>query len=145
MKSFKIPSLKKNEMMYLGSALLIIVLIAIGVMLYMKNKPKKEKFDANDRKVLYFFRAEWCGHCQRFKPVWDEFVHDAMTSSEFSNVEIVELDIDKEESKPLMKKHGVQGFPHVVLTGESQADVVFHDARTKEALQQFLRNNTKRA
>ena len=140
MKSFKIPSLKKNEMMYLGSALLIIVLIAIGVMLYMNNKPNKEKFDAG-RKVLYFFRAEWCGHCQRFKPVWDDFVHDAMTSSEFQNVEIVELDIDKEESKPLMKKHGVQGFPHVVLTEESKPDIVFHDARTKEALQQFLRNN----
>jgi thiol-disulfide isomerase/thioredoxin len=140
MKSFKIPSLKKNEMMYIGSALLFLVLVAIGVMLYMKNKPNKEKFE-NAKKVLYFFRAEWCGHCQRFKPVWDEFVHDAMTSSEFPNVEIVELDIDKEESKPLMKKHGVQGFPHVVLAEESRPDIVFHDARTKEALQQFLRNN----
>jgi thiol-disulfide isomerase/thioredoxin len=141
MKLGNLSIVKRNKMISLGLVfVLVLIAVGIGLMKYKKQHSNKEHF-GGAKKTLYFFRAEWCGHCQRFKPVWDEFVHDAMTSNDFPNIEIVELDIDKEESKPLMQKHNVHGFPHVVLAEEGKSDIVFNEARTKEALQQFCKHN----
>jgi thiol-disulfide isomerase/thioredoxin len=142
MKFGNISLLKNNKMICLGLVFVVLlIVVGIGLITYKKHYSNEEHFGSGAKKTLYFFRAEWCGHCQRFKPVWDDFVHDAMTSNDFPNIEIVELDIDKEESKPLVQKHNVHGFPHVVLAEEGNSDVVFNEARTKEALKQFCKNN----
>ncbi len=87
-------------------------------------------------KTMFFFRADWCGHCTRFKPVWDDFKTES--KKKFPDLELIELNVDDEASKPLMEKHNVRGFPHVVLTGDSMDDVVFNKNRTKEDLLAFI-------
>jgi thiol-disulfide isomerase/thioredoxin len=102
----------------------------------MSKGKKTEGFNTDANKKLLFFKADWCGHCTRFKPVWDEFKEESKTK--YPNVELMELNIDNEESKPLMQKHNVRGFPHVVLTSENTDDVVFTRNRTKEDLLAFI-------
>jgi thiol-disulfide isomerase/thioredoxin len=98
---------------------------------------KTETFNGeSETKTLMFFKADWCGHCTRFKPVWDEFKQEC--NIKYPNVSLKELNIDDEASKPLMEKHNVRGFPHVVLTGENTEDVVFNKNRTKEDLIAFI-------
>ena len=118
---------------------IIVALLGYGAY-YMKQKNSKETFDGgnNNGKTLIFFKANWCGHCNRFKPVWDEFVTECKNNNE--STQLLELDIDKEESKPIMEKHNVKGFPHVVLTADNQEDVVFTKNRTKEDLIAFLKD-----
>jgi len=125
----------------------IIVLLVLGYIVYSKTKSSSptEEF-SNDKLSLYFFKADWCGHCQRFKPVWDEVVEhcNSKNSDKYSRVDLVELNIDDEASKPLMQKHGVRGFPHVVLTDSTDStekDVVFNKNRTKEDLIAFIEEN----
>lgn len=120
---------------------IVIVIAFMGCMVYyLQNKKSKETFEGNDNmKTLIFFKANWCGHCNRFKPVWDEFVTECKHKNE--PTKLLELDIDQEESKPLMQKHNVRGFPHVVLTGENQDDIVFTKNRTKEDLIAFLKEH----
>lgn len=120
---------------------MVIVIALLGyTVYYMQGKKSKETFDGHDNvKTLIFFKANWCGHCNRFKPVWDEFVTECKSKNE--PTKLVELDIDQEESKPLMEKHNVRGFPHVVLTSDNQDDVVFTKNRTKEDLIAFLKEN----
>ena len=129
----------KKTLMYSCLLLLTCGITAIVIYLYLKHKPSeaKESF-VEDKYYFIFFRANWCGHCQRFKPVWDEFVNEATMSDKYNNVDIIELDIDKEESKPLLQKHNVRGFPHVVLTKDNTTDKVFTGNRTKEELLSFL-------
>lgn len=127
---------KRNQMIL---ALIVFVMIVLVALLVLKCMKKKEKFSESNKKQLIFFKANWCGHCQRFKPVWDSFVHECTTTNVFDNVEFVELDIDKEETKPIMSKHNVNGFPHVVLAEESKDDVVFNKDRNIEALKEFLK------
>ena len=122
------------------------LLSVIGYFLSKKISSSPTEEFSNDKKNLYFFKANWCGHCQRFKPVWDEVVEhcNSKNSDKYAGVELVELDIDHEESKPLMQKHGVRGFPHVVITDSSEStdtDVVFNRNRTKEDLIAFIEEN----
>ena len=130
----KMPSYAKK------SFLMILVLSTISMITYlcvrcMKSKTS-ESFTENSTKTLIFFKANWCGHCNRFKPVWDEFVSECQQKNE--QTKLLELDIDNEESKPLMEKHNVRGFPHVVLVEDNHDDIVFTKNRTKEDLLTFL-------
>jgi protein disulfide-isomerase len=120
----------------------IVVIIAfLGyAVYYLQNRKSKESFnEGGNVKTLIFFKANWCGHCNRFKPVWDEFVTECENKNE--PTKLVELDIDNDESKPLMEKHNVRGFPHVVLTSDNDEDVVFTKNRTKEDLIAFLKEH----
>lgn len=129
--------LKNNKMILL--AVVVGLFVALSVLLFFKMcKKSKESFQSENKSTLIFFRANWCGHCQRFKPVWDEFVKECNNSDKYNQIEIIELDIDKEDSKPLMEKHNVRGFPHVVLAKDNEPDKVFKRNRTKEELFAFL-------
>lgn len=129
---------KNNKMLLLFVT--IALFVGLAILLFFKMcKKQKESFQSDEKKsTLIFFRASWCGHCQRFKPVWDEFVKECNDSDKYNQIDILELDIDKEDSKPLMEKHNVRGFPHVVLTKDNEPDQVFKRNRTKEELFAFL-------
>ena len=58
--------LKKNK-----KIVIVILVLLLCVYLYKEhiNKKNVENFN-NHVSELMFFSAEWCGHCQDFKPVW---------------------------------------------------------------------------
>lgn len=122
------------------------MLIIFSIVIYMrslgasKRVVEEERFvQGVDSSTIYFFRANWCGHCQRFKPTWDKFVDRCTTSEEHHNIELVELDVDKEDSKPLMRKYNVSGFPTVILVNNKTHEFKrFQDDRTEEALMRFV-------
>ena len=45
-----------------------------------------ENISKND-KVLVLFYADWCGHCKKFMPKWDEYCAEYNGSSESSEIE----------------------------------------------------------
>lgn len=106
-------------------------------MKYIRSKRTESFSDDNTpNKTLIFFKANMCSHCKRFKPVWDEFVEECKRNNE--KTALLELDVENEEAKPLIEKHKVKGFPHVVLVAENKDDIVFTSNRTKEDLLTFL-------
>jgi thioredoxin-related protein len=66
---------------------------------------------------------------------------DTCTSSEeHQNTEIVELDVDQAETKPLLEKYNVTGFPTIIMVNHNtQQKRVFQDERTEEALLKFMK------
>jgi thiol-disulfide isomerase/thioredoxin len=137
-----LPKMQKNTMGVCVVCVILLSMIVAYVVYVQFFENKKEKFEhGNSRKTMIFFRANWCGHCQRFKPVWDEFVND-VNASDTMNIDIQELDIDLPESKPFIEKHNVRGFPHLVLVdNESNNEKVFDKNRTKEDLIAFIKEN----
>jgi thiol-disulfide isomerase/thioredoxin len=122
----------------------IISLIGILTLfiLMKKHYAKKETFNQDSTYSLRFFKADWCGHCKRFKPIWDEFVNDCHATNPYPNLTLVEYDIDHPDSKPFVDKYNVRGFPHIVLTNDTnENEIVFKSNRTKEGLEQFIRES----
>jgi thioredoxin-related protein len=70
-------------------------------------------------------------------------VDECNNSDSFKNVAIVELDVDEESSKELLKKYDVKGFPHVVLVHNARDErMVFDRERSKEQLMKFMKEKT---
>lgn len=132
--------IKDNSTLLMGLFAVLVLIVSTTYCLYCyKNRSRTETFSENAKKQLLFFKASWCGHCQRFQPVWDEFKSDY--ASVPSSIELKEYDVDEEESKPLLEKHNVRGFPTVILASEGNDDVVFTKNRTKEDLLSFCKEH----
>ena len=125
--------------------LIFVVMFTIVFFVYIGVQCKKSKatesFTYESTQTLLFFKANMCSHCTRFKPVWDAFVEECKKNN--VKTALVEVDIEDEETKPLIEKHKVRGFPHVVLVEENKEDIVFTNNRTKEDLLAFLREHAR--
>ncbi len=84
---------------------------------YLELKKTAEKLDVlrNNKMIgggqekldLFLFKAEWCGHCKAFKPVWEELQQKFRTKYNFYTY-------DNEENKNEMKQWEIRGFPTII-------------------------------
>jgi len=85
--------------------------------------------------TLYFAKAQWCSHCQKFAPTFSQF------ESKYGNlVKIQKLDADTPSDKPLIQALGVQGFPTIVLMKNGQK-IEFEGTRDMKSLEKFVKDN----
>ena len=88
---------------------------------------------------LVLFKAEWCGYCKKFKPMFDKLVSE-------NNIDGLQFTVvDADSQKPLVAKHGIESFPTLKLckngVNSTQNCIPFEAERTLENLKAFLRNN----
>ena len=85
----------------------------------------------NDGPEVYLFKAEWCGHCNSFKPVWNE-----LNDKYKSKYNFVTFDSDK--NKKEMQQWQIKGFPTIMLKNKDGQVVEFRGSRDIETLSMFL-------
>jgi thioredoxin-like negative regulator of GroEL len=141
-----IQASKLNDSILLGLLCLLLVIMILckhrqqsvselfglsGLNYFSNKKEKLTGGSKNNFKVL-FFHADWCGHCQSFKPEWSKF--ESWCDS--NNVKYQSLEGDKEPE--LSKKYKIQGFP-TVLKVTLSGDLIeeYNGARTAASLQEF--------
>ena len=102
----------------------IILLIVLAVLYFVYNKFLKEGMtdhavtsdDIDDHvksgTKLVLFYADWCGHCKKIKPVWDE------TSQEVNADEVKMIKVNcgegTEKDQEIMKKYNIDGYPTII-------------------------------
>ena len=94
---------------------------------------------ASSEKTLVLFYADWCGHCQRLEPVWDETTGKAKDKMVKRNVG--QKDVDKKtaaENQEIMDQFNIQGFPTIMVFHNGKA-VPYEGERTTEAFLQQLK------
>ena len=95
--------------------------IQIGGSKKIKNKESEYK--------LYFFKADWCGHCQNFKPIWNQLKKKYKKDFEF-------IEMDSETNKKEFLDWGIQGFPTIIFRKNSDA-VEYGDNRDLKSISKF--------
>jgi protein disulfide-isomerase-like protein len=86
--------------------------------------------------TLLFFHADWCGHCQRFMPIFDKFSKNINGGK----LNIVKFDADKE--KNYVKSFGIQGFPSILLyEPNTKRFIDYNGDRTITDLVKFVNEN----
>jgi thiol-disulfide isomerase/thioredoxin len=133
-----------NKLLLIAGASFLVLLISFALYKFLCNKNQKTELFTDDKEYeLVFFYATWCGHCTKFKPVWQEFKTEFEKDPKFAKVDVKELDIDEEGSKEYMEKYNVRGFPHVVCAKKDKSkESVFTKDRTKENLFVFVNEAT---
>lgn len=135
MKSLSQSAIKQTKkFMNSKYAVLILLLVVVGGYLVFNwyQKGKFELFSGGAK--LYFFGADWCGYCKKFKPEWEKLKAESNLG-----VQLEEVDCSN-EAPELAKKYNVSGFPTLILTNGSNK-VTYEGERTSEALVSFIKDN----
>jgi thiol-disulfide isomerase/thioredoxin len=120
-----------------------LVILAFIIVLYLVYKNfLKEGFDCspatfekdltNDTKMVLFY-ADWCGHCNKFKPTWEETAKERNKGGK-KIMMTVNVGGKEDESSKLSEKYGVDGFPTIVIFSNGSKSGMYDGARTKEGL-----------
>ena len=103
-----------------------------------------ENFDDGSQKpCLVLFHANWCGHCKKMKPEWDKFKKE----NNSNNTGVIALDLENDENKDLMNKHGIKGFPTIKFfpNGHSNGNGEdYNGSRTADAFHSFVKGVSQR-
>lgn len=84
-----------------------------------------------EKTTIYLFKADWCGHCQGFKPTWEEISKELKGKYEF-----VTYDADKD--KEILEKWNIQGFPTIIKkTGDKAEEYI--GERDKQGVIEFIK------
>lgn len=126
--------LKKNK-----KVVIAVLVLLLFVYLYKEHVSKKVENFNNDVSELMFFSAEWCGHCQDFKPVWKNLVKE-MEKEPYKN-KIILQNYDNEKDSEMFKKYNVTQFPTLILKKEDGTTVEFEDSRDLKTLTGFIDDN----
>ena len=78
---------------------------------------------------LILFYADWCGHCQQFKPIWKEIKE--------KNLNINYIEYNDEINANKINEFGVQGFPTIILKKGDNL-IRFEEERTSNKLIEFI-------
>lgn len=120
----------------------LVILIAFIVIYFVYKTYLKEGFesssstfenDLTDDTKLVLFYADWCGHCKKFKPIWEETAKEINKGGKkiMISVNVGEKD---DMSGKISEKYKVDGFPTVVIFTNGKMSGSYDGPRTKEGM-----------
>jgi len=127
-----------------------IIIIFISVAIYLGNSKFKPKFNDNlenendsnnhSQAELMMFSVDWCPHCKKAKPIWEELKQEYENKS-VNGYTIIFTDIDCTNESPEIEqkiiKYKIEAYPTIKLLKNGQ--VIEYDAKpSKATLEEFL-------
>lgn len=88
---------------------------------------------SNDVKVILYY-AEWCGHCQRFKPEWAKLKDEL----EKKGMKWAEYESEKDGQK--MEEENIEGFPTIIILMNGKKNE-YNGQRTSSDIMNFINGN----
>ena len=98
-------------------------------------------------RVCVLFYADWCGHCQRFKPEWSQCkeMHQKQQNNSYklADIESAALDALKGKMSDMPSLVDVSGFPTISMYDNGKKTADYNGERTADALMTFLNQQYK--
>jgi len=95
------------------AVLLILYLLYVNLKEGFESAPEELESQIKDGKKLVLFYADWCGHCKKIKPDWDDAAKDA--NKEDKKMIKVNCGGGTEKDKELMNKYNIEGYPTIII------------------------------
>lgn len=107
----------------------------------VNNPENLEKFNNNFRNgnwvVLYY--ANWCGHCQMLKPIWQSYVQSHGLKNKKLNI----AEVEDTYMGQLKHRDQIMGFPTIRMYNKAKVIDELQGERTIENMNQFTNKNIK--
>jgi len=126
--------------------LLAAVFIVTAVYVYKKyisdknsSQPKKQTCATGESKSadLYLFYTEWCPHCKKTKPEWEQLKKNYSGNNNINGYKLNFIEVDCDANPEIADKFKVEGYPTIKLVKGNQ--IVEFDAKPDvKTLEQFL-------
>ena len=126
--------------------LLAAIFIVTAVYVYKKyisdknsSQPKKQTCATGESKSadLYLFYTEWCPHCKKTKPEWEQLKKNYSGNNNVNGYKLNFIDVDCDANPEIADKFKVEGYPTIKLVKGNQ--IVEFDAKADvKTLEQFL-------
>jgi thiol-disulfide isomerase/thioredoxin len=88
--------------------------------------------------VVALFYADWCPHCQHFKPEFQQAM-DELNGKTRKNGKKMRLEmVDCEANKDIARNYDVSGYPTVKILEDDGTQVEYGGDRTFEGLRKYL-------
>ena len=72
-----------------------------------------------DETVVALYSADWCPHCQEYKPMWGKMKGSGVATTK-SGKKVRFVDVDSTDgAHPSSKEYGVEGYPTVIAISAS--------------------------
>lgn len=156
---------KANWALLLGVGLLVVVIVALY---YMKRSNEGFTSDSNSAKrnnniskkqsdalitgtdiasrlnpvkgecVVALFYADWCPHCQHFKPHFQRAIKELNGKNGKDGKKMRLEMVDCDANKDISRKYDVSGYPTVKILGDDGTQVEYGGDRTYEGLRKYL-------
>ena len=124
---------------------LLIMVVLLFLLYYVYTTYLKEGFtdvkpaeftgQVGDKKTLVLFYADWCGHCKKFMPEWDNEVTPEITPL---GIQVVRVNVggNTAEEEALKNEYKVKGFPTIVYI-KNGTPSEYDGPRSKEEIKKF--------
>ena len=99
-----------------------------------KNKQKFKECACKDKPMLVLFYADWCPHCQVFKPVWKNIV-DALEKNK--KIQVAEVEYSDMEHVPKKFKN-IRGFPTLQVIKGGKVISEYDGNRTEKEVKEYI-------
>jgi len=91
---------------------------------------------------ITLYHADWCGHCQRFKPEWEK-VKSLITDHNATNLnnKINYTEYEATKDADIIRQGGIEGFP-TIMTQINGKTSEYKGGRTADAIMSALKNES---
>jgi thiol-disulfide isomerase/thioredoxin len=109
---------------------------------YIKNKsrtqPQTSTISSENKTAdLYLFYTDWCPHCKKTKPEWQQLKNNYSQNSVINGYKLNFIEVDCDANPELADKFKVEGYPTIKLVKGNQ--IIEFDAKPDvKTLDQFL-------
>jgi len=108
---------------------------------YVANKEFINEDDDDKVAEILFFTVDWCPHCKKSKPIWDEFSEKyqgkKINGYEMKFKEVNCTDESDENVKKMVKDYSIEGYPTIKMVKDNT--VFDYEAKpTMEHLEQWV-------
>ena len=129
----------KNLLNHKDLPKLLVFVLVVVVLLYFYVQFSKEGFQCKPDELesmiqspeptLVLFHADWCGHCKKLKPTWDETAKKANVD----RTRMIKLDVGGKtpDQREIMDKYQIDGFP-TILVFQNGVPVPYQGSRTTD-------------
>lgn len=131
----KVLGIKGKKQVMCLQYLTLAVAVAAVYYVYQRTTSGQSIFEglSNGKKTLVLFHMKGCGHCVKLMPEWDAFEKE-------NNSNIQTKKLEQSEAGDLLQKHGIGGFPTIMLLDHNNNKVAdYEGARSKSGLLDFCK------
>jgi len=122
--------------------LIILGIAVIFALAYVSRegfKGKRQGFQNPDQNTFTMYYADWCGHCKKIKPEFEEFVKTGPLTINGKSCQIRMVSPEKEPDKAAGK--AIKGFPSFLMETTDGQVVEYKGERTTKGFLEFINKN----